>query len=52
MISCVGVLLISGVMVSYLVINIIITGFDLITLLNNSNFIIFSRYTMGGYNCP
>jgi hypothetical protein len=35
MFSCVGFLLRHGVMVSYLVVNIINIGFDLITLLNN-----------------
>jgi hypothetical protein len=52
MISCVGFLLRHGVMVSNLVMKVINIGFDLITLLNNNNFIILSRYTMGGHNCP
>jgi len=48
MISCVGFLLRSGVMVSYPVMKIINIGFDLITLLNINNFIILSHYTGGG----
>jgi hypothetical protein len=52
MFLCVGFLLRHGVMVSYLVVNVINIGFDLITLLNNNFFIILSRCTMGGHNCP
>jgi hypothetical protein len=46
MLSCVGFLLRHNVMVSYLVVNIINIGFDLITLFNNKNYYLPHR-TMG-----
>jgi hypothetical protein len=47
MISCVNLLLRSGVMVSNLVMKGMNIGFELIILLNDNNFFILSPYTMG-----
>jgi hypothetical protein len=50
MLLCVGFLLRHSVMVSYLVMNVINIGFDLITFINNKKIVILS-HTMGRHKC-
>jgi hypothetical protein len=52
MFLCVGFFLRHGVMVSYLVVNVINIGFDLITLLNNNKLLFCLVIPWGGHNCP